>query len=193
MTVTSEIWKDVVDFENYYQVSSLGNIRFHPMRKKYHKTTKETLKPYKNRGYLAVNLCVHNKRHRKSLHQLIAKAFISDFNYGDIVNHIDGNKHNNSASNLEKSSYSLNNTHAYQAGLKKIFNKKSNYFGVSTLDRKVIRKDGSINIIQTYKAQVRINGAKVYIMQTTDELECAKAYDRYLDAIGDTIHQRNFS
>ena len=188
-----EIWKDVVDFEGYYQVSSLGRIRFHPERERYHNTVKDVLKPYSNRGYLAVTLCVSNKRYRRSLHQLVARAFLPNFHYGNIVNHIDGNKHNNCVSNLEKSSSSLNNTHAYQSGLKEIANKKSKYFGVSTIDRRIKRKDGTINIIRTYTAQLRVNGKKIYIKQSTNELKCAKAYDDYLDLIGDIVHKRNFS
>ena len=188
-----EIWKDVVDLEGYYQVSNLGRIRSHPKRERYHNTVKDELKPYNNRGYLAITLCVGNKRYKRSLHQLVARAFLPNFQYGNIVNHIDGIKHNNCISNLEKSSSSLNNTHAYQSGLKEVANKKSKYFGVSTIDRKIKRKDGTINIIRTYKAQLRVNGEKIYIKQSTIELECAKAYDDYLDLIGNTTHKRNFS
>ena len=188
-----EIWKDVVDFEGYYQVSNLGRIRSHPERERYHKTVKDVLKPYSNRGYLAVALCVNNKSHRRSLHQLVARAFLPNFHYGNIVNHIDGNKHNNCVSNLEKSTSSLNNIHAYQTGLKKVVNKKSKYFGVSTIDRKIKRKDGTININRYYTAQLRVNGEKIFIKQSSNELKCAKAYDDYLDLIGNTTHKRNFS
>lgn len=188
----NEIWKDVVDFEEYYQVSNLGRVRWHPNRPLYHKTSKPELKKFLNKNYHSVDLSINNKTYRKNVHQLVAAAFIPGFKYGDLVNHIDGNKTNNMVDNLEKTTNSLNNIHAYQTGLKKITNKKSQYFGVSTLDRKVKRKDGSINIIRTYKAQVRINGEKFYIKQSTDELECAKAYDDYLNQLGDDIHQRNF-
>lgn len=192
LNMQNEIWRDVVDFEGYYQVSNLGRVRWNPNRPRYHKTSKPELKKFLNKNYHSVDLSINNKTYRKSVHQLVAAAFIHGFKYGETVNHIDGDKTNNMVDNLEKTTNSLNNIHAYQTGLKKITNKKSQYFGVSTLDRKVKRKDGSINIIRTYKAQVRINGEKVYIKQSTDELECAKAYDDYLNQIGDTIHQRNF-
>lgn len=188
-----EIWKDVVDFERYYQVSNLGRIRFHPERERYHNTVKDVLKPFSNRGYLMVHMSVNNTKTKKTVHQLVARAFLPNFHYGNVVNHIDGNKHNNCVSNLEKSTASLNNTHAYQSGLKKVVNKKSKYFGVSTIDRKVKRKDGTINIIRSYKALLRVNGEKIYIKQSTNELACAKAYDDYLDLIGNTTHKRNFS
>ena len=48
-----EIWKDIKDYEGYYQVSNLGNIR----SLKFNKIT--LLKPYKNvarHGYLEVYL-----------------------------------------------------------------------------------------------------------------------------------------
>lgn len=188
-----ENWKDVVDFEGLYQVSDMGRVRWHLDRPRYHKTSKPELKKFNNKDYHSVDLSVNNKVYRKSVHQLVAAAFIPNFKYGDVINHIDGDKTNNCISNLELSTTSANNVHAYQTGLKEITNKKSKYFGVSTIDRKLKRKDGSIKIARTYKATIRLSGEKMYIKQSTDEIECAKAYDDYLDSINNTTHQRNFS
>lgn len=193
LNTLDEFWKDVVDFEEHYQVSNLGNIRKHPNKSHYHKTSKAKLKKFLNKNYHRVDLSINGQVYRKNVHQLVGAAFIPNFKYGDVVNHVDGNKTNNCVFNLERSTASLNNVHAYQTGLKEITNKKSRYYGVATIDRKVKRKDGSVNVIRTYKAAIRLKGEKVYIKQTTDEIECAKAYDAFLNKIGDTIHQRNFS
>ncbi len=53
----------------------------------------------------------------KSIHRLLAKAFIPNFSNKPCVNHIDGNRSNNALDNLEWVSYSENNYHAYKAGL----------------------------------------------------------------------------
>lgn len=53
------------------------------------------------------------------VHRLVAEAFIPNPNGYPIVNHKDGNKGNNDVSNLEWVTYSQNNQHAYDIGLKK--------------------------------------------------------------------------
>ena len=50
-------------------------------------------------------------------HRLVAEYFIDNPNNYPIVNHIDGNKANNNIENLEWSTYSQNNIHAYKNGL----------------------------------------------------------------------------
>lgn len=52
------------------------------------------------------------------LHRLVAKAFLDNPDNKEQVNHIDGNRYNNSASNLEWCSSRENIKHAYKSGLK---------------------------------------------------------------------------
>jgi len=184
-----EIWKDIPDFEQY-QVSDLGRVRRHPDKQHYHKSSQDkVLKNYldKERGYLSVDLCINNKRTRKTIHQLVAKAFIDGFEYGDIINHIDGDKTNNAVVNLEKCDYRHNNLHAYATGLNP-FKGKSKYYNVSTRVRKNKSKEATVR----YVASVKVNSKRIFLGWFADEIEAAKAVDAYWDSIGDTIHRRNF-
>ena len=59
------------------------------------------------------------KKHSKRIHRLLAIAFIDNPNNLPQVNHKDGNKTHNWVENLEWSSSSDNDYHAYATGLKK--------------------------------------------------------------------------
>jgi hypothetical protein len=53
------------------------------------------------KGYLRVYLYKNGKRKHHKIHRLVAKAFIPNPNNKPQVNHKDGNKKNNSITNLE--------------------------------------------------------------------------------------------
>ena len=106
----NEIWKPIKDFEDYYEVSNKGYIR--------NKRTKLVLKPYTiNSGYKCLKLTVNRKVTSILVHRAVATAFIPNDSFKRTVNHVDGNKLNNSADNLEWSTHSENNQHAFDLGL----------------------------------------------------------------------------
>lgn len=65
-------------------------------------------------GYLEYGLTVNNKIKYLRGHRIIAETFIPNPLNKPTVNHIDGNKSNNSLSNLEWSTYSENNSHRFK-------------------------------------------------------------------------------
>jgi hypothetical protein len=106
-----EIWKFIDGFDRY-QVSNFGKVR--------NNLTGRILKQRicKKNGYLMLALCKDGVRKVRTIHSLIANAFIiKDFN-GSEVNHKDGNKLNNAPSNLEWVTRSQNNKHAIDSGLR---------------------------------------------------------------------------
>ena len=72
-------------------------------------------------GYMRVNLRrgdePYEKPKTRSVHRLVAEAFIPAISGKDYVNHIDGNKKNNDVSNLEWCTASENISHAVGIGL----------------------------------------------------------------------------
>ena len=70
------------------------------------------------RGYKQVFVCVKNKRHMRYVHRLVAECYIPNPNSLPEVNHLDGNKANNSVDNLEWCTRRDNAIHAIQTGLK---------------------------------------------------------------------------
>lgn len=119
-----EEWKDVVGYEGYYQVSNLGNVRSIDRivdglnGRRFFKGI--TLKQNKdNYGYCIVSLYKERKPKTCKVHRLVADAFIENVNDKSTINHIDGNKENNSVENLEWLTQEENFQHAIKEGLYK--------------------------------------------------------------------------
>lgn len=100
-----EVWKPVVGFEEYYEVSNLGRIR--SLDREIYSEKGSFMRFYRGRilkltdkgnGYLVVNLGRGNRRH---VHRVVAEAFLpNNFNL-PYINHKDENPKNNEVSNLE--------------------------------------------------------------------------------------------
>lgn len=107
-----EIFKQVKGYEGYYEVSNIGNVRSTSYK------GVKLLKPAKTkRGYLNVVLCVNQVKVHKLIHRLVAEAFIPNSKNLEQVNHINGNKVDNTVQNLEWCTSEYNNQHALNSGL----------------------------------------------------------------------------
>lgn len=87
-----EIWKDVIDYEEEYEVSNFGNVRRKSKNLTQHVTT---------HGYNILTLSKNGNVSTKIVHRLVAEAFINNPELKEQVNHKDCNKLNNNLSNLE--------------------------------------------------------------------------------------------
>ena len=71
----------------------------------------------KDNGYAAVSVTANGRRSRLYVHRLVARLFVPGYAAGLSVNHIDGNKANNEASNLEWVTLSVNTQKQWADGL----------------------------------------------------------------------------
>lgn len=107
-----EVFKQVTlnGFERY-SVSNFGNVRND-------KTGKQLSKRKASNGYFRVNLRTGSIPYEKPtvvhVHRLVADAFLPHIEGKNYVNHIDGNKENNSVNNLEWCTPQENSIHAYR-------------------------------------------------------------------------------
>lgn len=116
----NEVWKDIIGWEGYYQISNLGRVksieRYFLAKGTPVKVELRILVQIKNvphdGGYFRVLLCRDGKRSHIMVHRLVAECFIENPNNEKLVNHMDCNKLNNHYSNLEWVSYQGNRTHA---------------------------------------------------------------------------------
>ena len=107
-----EEWKDIQDWEELYEVSSLGRVRSK-------RTNKFVIGDINNCGYYRVTLYNNKIKKRFFRHRLVALHFIpNNDETKTFVNHIDGDKSNNTITNLEWVTQSENEKHAFKNGLK---------------------------------------------------------------------------
>lgn len=115
-SLDNEEWREVViDGENIpnYFVSSLGRFK-----NKKGVIMKDYRPHHSGYIYLRVNI------QKYAFHRLVAQTFIPNLENKPFVNHIDGNKTNNSVNNLEWSTCAENNLHNHKIGLIKCFKRK---------------------------------------------------------------------
>jgi hypothetical protein len=203
-----EIWKDVPGFEGLYQVSNLGRIKrlatttvkifttevineagqycSITRRRKEIEIKERILNPVKSPGfYLAATLCKRNITTQVLLHRLVANLFVPNPDNLPIVNHINNNKHDARAINLEWCTQLHNVRHAISIGKapKKPYN---NTHAVKPINQ----YDLEGNLIKTWPSIVSIsretNFNKVYISYVLRQAPEREAYGfrwKYSEAI----------
>lgn len=120
----TEEWRDINGFEGFYQVSNLGRVRsldrfaIREQGVPHHLKGKVLSAGTDRWGYRFVIL-QNGRKLCRMVHKLVAEAFIEKKKDGLVINHIDGDKSNNSTANLEYCTQSENMLHAVRTGLVK--------------------------------------------------------------------------
>lgn len=76
----TEIWKDIKDYEEHYQVSNFGNVKSLYFKNIHGIVKKEKVLKinYDKVGYLIVRLSKNSKLHTKTIHRIVAETFIDN-------------------------------------------------------------------------------------------------------------------
>lgn len=96
-----EEWRQVKGFEGKYEVSNLGRVKSLSRNYLYGHHGDIILSTNDRRGYRGVTLFKDGKRYYYAVHRLVAEAFIPNPLNLPEVNHLDENRANNEATNLE--------------------------------------------------------------------------------------------
>ena len=163
-----EIWKEIKGFKNY-EVSSLGRIKslasivIYSNGKIGGKKEKFLKLNLNGSGYLGMSLSKNNKRKTKTIHQLMAIAFLNHKPSGCklVVDHINNVKTDNRLENLQLITHREN--------VSKDRKGSSKHTGVSWNKRR-----------SKWKSSIQINGKPKHLGYFTDELEAAQAYQNAL-------------
>tara|TARA_R110000822_G_scaffold224614_1_gene357557 strand:- start:138 stop:713 length:576 start_codon:yes stop_codon:yes gene_type:complete len=152
--------EEFMQIEDYnYSVSNLGRIRCD--------TTNKIRKPSKDtNGYYIVLMynSIDKVNKCKSVHRLIAQAFIPNLENKELIDHIDGNRTNNILSNLRWATSQENarnrkkrtgTSSQYKGGY---FNKRNN----------------------NWRSAIMINGKTIHLGTYETEIQAGQAYNNYI-------------
>jgi hypothetical protein len=105
--MNKEKWLPIIGFEGLYEISSKGNVKSLYFNKE------RIMKPCKDGwGYLTAYIAKDNIKKRVKIHRFVALYFVPNQDKKPFVNHIDNNKLNNNAENLEWCTQKENIQHA---------------------------------------------------------------------------------
>lgn len=179
LNTEQEIWKPLVEFEDLYEVSSFGRVS------NYRKILAIQTLP---KGYKYICLKINQRQHNRLIHRLVAEAFIENPEGKPEVNHKDGDKSNNSVSNLEWCTSSENKRHALDTGL--------TVYNIPTKGIKLGKNSKYYNVTydkarQKWKACIRINSVNHFQKRFDTEEEAALHVNWIIDHLGLTDRPKN--
>ena len=146
-------WCWIQDYENKYKIYKNGDIE-----SCYKNGNTKILKPRKNsRGYFSYILSKNGQPKQLLQHRLIGIYFIPNLDNKEFIDHIDGDRTNNSISNLRWVSQQENQLNKKNMGKYK----KGVYFNKPN---------------KKFRAQIQINGKKIFLGDYETEDEAAETY-----------------
>lgn len=169
-----EVWKDVKNYEGYYQVSSFGRVKSIDRIVKrsgvYDINIKGRILKQSSciYGYRHVGICKNGNSLVIKVHKLVAMAFLDYKTYnicGLVINHINFNKSDNRVENLEIVTQRENSN-------RKHLNSTSKYIGVSWFSRD-----------SKWRAYIKHKGKFIHLGMFNCEILASKAYQNKLKEI----------
>lgn len=168
-----EVWRNVIGYEGYYEVSNQGRVR---SLSRTVLTKRGRKQFYKGRmmvgtdngvGYKKLALSKGGKQKYFYIHQLVAMTFLNHTPDGHtlVVDHINGVKTDNNVDNLRIVSNRDNTTTCHRKDRNSL---SSNFAGVCY--HKLTNK---------WQAGLKINGKRIYLGVHTTELEAYQAILEY--------------
>ena len=162
----SVVWKPVVGYEGLYEVSNCGKVRSVEHYTNGHHLMAKELKPTMSQRYLYVKLYKNAKPRTIRLHRIVAEAFVPNPMHKPQVNHINGNRLDNSVGNLEWCTSSENLRHAYKTGLKDIED------SMRKIRKKVLQLDMDGNAVREWRSMS--DAARELGLQVSNISHCCK-------------------
>lgn len=179
-----EEWLTVKGFEGY-QVSNLWRV------KSFRRKKIKILKPgVTGGGYYQVYLQQNNYKKRFQLSRLVAIHFIKNLYNKKQVNHINGNKSDNTVKNLEWVTCSENIKHAYKTGLKKV--SKLQIMNAIKAGKKTRFKKGLIPKNRKFNNE-EIKIIKKEVLSGKTQTELAKKFSVSIACINYIINKKTYA
>lgn len=118
VVMNSEVWKDITDYEGYYQVSNLGRVRsLNRIIKNGRKYKGKIRKPIPDsKGYMSALLSKDGYRRMFRIHTLVMNTFAGPRPSNMVVCHGRNGKSDNSLSNLQYATESDNHLDQWRDG-----------------------------------------------------------------------------
>lgn len=152
-------WIPIRDTDNKYFVNKQGQILSANPNKGFLKKQPLILNGSKDKdGYLRVDIRQDGVIKTVKVHRIVAETFIPNPQNKPTVNHIDGNKLNNSVENLEWCTNKENILHSYNSGLR-----PNSHLG---FDVTIYCENGEIKTFKSMKeCSTYLNHSKAYLVE----------------------------
>lgn len=163
-----EIFKDIPNYEGYYQISNMGQIK--SIVRKGNLIERIRIQIVNSSGYPQVSLSKNGKKKIFSVHRLVALLFVNNPDNLLEVNHIDGNKLNNIYTNLEWTTRSKNMKHAFDNKLAVISDRQRKLMSINGSKRTLGKNSNSKKVINRTTGKIydtAIEAAKDFNMKYT--------------------------